>query len=107
MKKIAVIAGSLFILVGGVWLALPSPADADSDIRRSSANAVVTHGDWRYNNPATGGDGGFEFTVCGSTINAFDGGVGLVENPCIECQPGAWSGAPAACLAAWKAANNL
>lgn len=76
-------------------------ANADRTIVLSTSAARVSHGDFHRLE-----DAGWRFTVCAATTQT-DGGTARPDEPCVKCEPGAFSNAPAACLAAWKAANGL
>lgn len=100
MKRIALVVA---LLVAGAAIADRVLGTA------SSANASITHGDWRVLP-----DAGFAYTVCGNTtagtarVYSFpntDGGAEV--GPCEICTPGSWASAPATCVAQWKANRGL
>lgn len=68
----------------------------------SSSAARITHGDWERLP-----DGGFRFSVCGSSTLTDGGTVPQGLFTCTTCEPGAWNTAPASCVAQWRTANGL
>lgn len=99
-KRWVVVGGVLGFLLGAVFFVWPE-AQADRTIVHSTSSSRITHGDFQRLD-----DGGWRFSVCGRTEQT-DGGTAVVEVPCIVCEPGAFSDAPATCRAAWRAANGL
>lgn len=85
----------------GVAVLSPGEAEADRTIVLSTARSRITHGDFRLL-----ADGGWRFHVCGVTEQT-DGGTGLLERACVDCEPGAFAGGVATCRAEWRQANGL
>lgn len=89
------VSAALVLLVAGV-------ATADRVVTLSSARVAVTH---VVAIPLP--DAGWRMRVCAEVRQA-DGGSGRAPDAdCIDCEPGAWNGAPATCRTAWKDANGL
>lgn len=61
----------------------------------------ITHGSFVVHGP-----GQIEFTACGAVSKA-DGGTVPVETQCVTCVGGFNATTRDACIAAWKAANEL
>lgn len=99
----AIVAGLALGAVVGAIVLSPEEANADRSLgTASAAGAKITRG--RFHRLP---DAGWFVEACGETTKVEDGGRISLDVPCVQCEPGAFRDAPAACLAAFKTANGL
>ena len=99
------LALSLCFLLG----ALSGAALAGTLVRTmDGATAYITHGEFLFQDPATGGDGGWTIGCCGKVTLSETGASIVLPNPCVSgVQVGAFSNASASCRTALRNANRL
>lgn len=86
------------LIITAVALVVATAAFADRVLTiRTGQVAVETFGDFKQLS-----DAGYSFRFCGQPLLS-DGSPSQLRS-CIDCETGGWNGAPATCLAQFKAA---